>query len=456
MSLNYLATRFTAAGRGARWCCSATAAWSAAARIPTASACSATRAPRRSPAIWTGERASALRQRPQRRRIEVLRRLRAEAAAPKTTSRRRSGRSTSRHYPRGSTSSARRPATSRALRRAARRRPASPARVRPACSTSTCSRGWSTKPGRRSAASTSSTTARRSCTSARSRCASTSSRGSRTSISTPAPTGSHSPRSRSAGWCTRASTRSPSRSTARPPESYVEVPAARRFRQGDPQPARRGRREAQRRPRRAVHQLALHPVHAQRQRRGDAAGPDDGGGDRRRSPVLGADRSSREHVLAPLRARQPRRSPRIRTRSGTTTTSATPSPAPRRARRSRSSGPLPGGCPLIARRRPPVDAPRPRVQNRSTRPFPAQASYGRRLVRLGAQLCGRDGALVNRDYERAWLPATLPPGARCDVPITITAPARAGTLRAEVRSGQRGDRLVRGLRLADDDRRRWW
>ena len=44
-------------------------------------------------------------------------------------------------------------------------------------------------------------------------------------------------------------------------------------------------------------------------------------------------------------------------------------------------------------------------RNLSTRPFPAQASYGRRLVRLGAQLCAADGTLINRDYERAWLPA---------------------------------------------------
>ena len=42
------------------------------------------------------------------------------------------------------------------------------------------------------------------------------------------------------------------------------------------------------------------------------------------------------------------------------------------------------------------------VRNLSTRPFPAGATYGRRLVRVGAQLCARDGSLVNRDYERAF------------------------------------------------------
>jgi hypothetical protein len=66
------------------------------------------------------------------------------------------------------------------------------------------------------------------------------------------------------------------------------------------------------------------------------------------------------------------------------------------------------------------------IVNRSTRPFPARASYGRRLVRLGAQLCDRHGALVNRDFERAWLPESLPPGAEVRVPITITAPSTPG------------------------------
>ena len=69
------------------------------------------------------------------------------------------------------------------------------------------------------------------------------------------------------------------------------------------------------------------------------------------------------------------------------------------------AGALPG-LPLVARRgrAATINA---RVTNASTRPFPAQASYGRRLVRLGAQLCGRDGTVINRDYERAWLPGTL-------------------------------------------------
>src|SRR5688572_25032381 len=54
-------------------------------------------------------------------------------------------------------------------------------------------------------------------------------------------------------------------------------------------------------------------------------------------------------------------------------------------------GTLPG-LPLIARRGRRTTV-RASVRNASTRPFPAQASYGRRLVRLGAQLCDASGAV---------------------------------------------------------------
>jgi hypothetical protein len=67
-----------------------------------------------------------------------------------------------------------------------------------------------------------------------------------------------------------------------------------------------------------------------------------------------------------------------------------------------------------------------RVRNLSSRPFPAQASYGRRLVRVGAQLCGANGKVVSRDFERAWLPGTLPPDTSVDVEMTVTAPAARG------------------------------
>jgi len=87
-----------------------------------------------------------------------------------------------------------------------------------------------------------------------------------------------------------------------------------------------------------------------------------------------------------------------------------------------------GGAPLRAAPGAPI-AVTTHVTNLSTRPFPAQASYGRRLVRLGAQLCAADGTLINRDYERAWLPGHLQAGATVELPITITAPTQPGPYR---------------------------
>jgi hypothetical protein len=67
-----------------------------------------------------------------------------------------------------------------------------------------------------------------------------------------------------------------------------------------------------------------------------------------------------------------------------------------------------------------------RVTNLSTRPFRAQASYGRRLVRLGAQLLDAHGQLLNRDYARAWLPSDIPPGGSANIQIEVPAPDRPG------------------------------
>ncbi len=86
------------------------------------------------------------------------------------------------------------------------------------------------------------------------------------------------------------------------------------------------------------------------------------------------------------------------------------------------------GAPLKAKAGEPLEI-RTRVTNLSARPFPAQASYGRRLVRLGAQLCAEDGTLINRDYERAWLPGHLQAGATVEIPITVTAPQTPGRYR---------------------------
>ena len=81
--------------------------------------------------------------------------------------------------------------------------------------------------------------------------------------------------------------------------------------------------------------------------------------------------------------------------------------------------------PLWGRAGQPIEV-RTRVRNLSTRPFPAQASYGRRLVRLGAQLCDAAGTMLDRDFARAWLPSALEPGARADIRITLPALERPG------------------------------
>jgi hypothetical protein len=81
--------------------------------------------------------------------------------------------------------------------------------------------------------------------------------------------------------------------------------------------------------------------------------------------------------------------------------------------------------PLVGRPGRPLQV-RTRVRNLSTRPFPAQASYGRRLVRLGAQLCTADGTLIERDYARAWLPHDVEAGGEADVRIEIPAPEAPG------------------------------
>lgn len=67
-----------------------------------------------------------------------------------------------------------------------------------------------------------------------------------------------------------------------------------------------------------------------------------------------------------------------------------------------------------------------RVKNLSARPFRAQASYGRRLVRLGAQLLDAEGRMLNRDYARAWLPGDIPGGGSADVKIEMAAPEAPG------------------------------
>jgi MoaA/NifB/PqqE/SkfB family radical SAM enzyme len=83
------------------------------------------------------------------------------------------------------------------------------------------------------------------------------------------------------------------------------------------------------------------------------------------------------------------------------------------------------GLPLKGRAAQPL-AVSTRVKNLSARPFRAQATYGRRLVRLGAQLLDANGGLLNRDYARAWLPGDIPPGGTTEVKIDIPLPDKPG------------------------------
>jgi Radical SAM superfamily/Iron-sulfur cluster-binding domain len=86
------------------------------------------------------------------------------------------------------------------------------------------------------------------------------------------------------------------------------------------------------------------------------------------------------------------------------------------------------GRPLAGRAGRPLRV-RTRVTNLSTRAFPNRGAYGRRLVRLGAQLCDESGALINRDFARADLPSPLAPGDRIHLPIEIPAVPAAGRYR---------------------------
>jgi MoaA/NifB/PqqE/SkfB family radical SAM enzyme len=78
------------------------------------------------------------------------------------------------------------------------------------------------------------------------------------------------------------------------------------------------------------------------------------------------------------------------------------------------------GLPVIAARRRPVHV-RTRIRNLSTRAFPAHATFGRRLVRVGAQLCSADGALINLNFARADLPGHLAAGEAADVTVMLPA-----------------------------------
>jgi hypothetical protein len=83
------------------------------------------------------------------------------------------------------------------------------------------------------------------------------------------------------------------------------------------------------------------------------------------------------------------------------------------------------GVPLLGRPGRAVKV-RTRVRNLSQRAFPAQNTSGRRLVRLGAQLCAPDGTLLNLDHARAWLPRPIGPNDEADVTIEVPTPEQPG------------------------------
>ena len=84
------------------------------------------------------------------------------------------------------------------------------------------------------------------------------------------------------------------------------------------------------------------------------------------------------------------------------------------------------GLPLVGARKRPLTV-RTRVRNLSQRAFPNDGAQGRRLVRLGAQLCAADGSLINLDFARADLPKPLEGGAVTELDVhlkELPAPGR--------------------------------
>ena len=221
-----------------------------------------------------------------------------------------------------------------------------------------------------------------------------------------------SPRSGRGGWFARGSTRSRSRSTAPRRRATCSTASAATLTRRSRTCARRSTRSAER-PRRAVHQLALHPLHLERQRRGDGARaaawrPTSASiGSAGRSPIIPENTFSRRFV--PGTPSSKRIKFEIWDNNGLG--NAIPGATPRADDRSPRT--LMPGCAARRRGRGRPLHVRTRVRNLSTRPFPAHASYGRRLVRLGAQLCAADGTL-HRSRLRARLAARTPsrPAAR--------------------------------------------
>ena len=236
-------------------------------------------------------------------------------------------------------------------------------------------------------ASTSSTTARLSSTSARSRCASTSRRSSRTSISTPAPTGSPSPRT-SVKRLVHSGIDEVTFSIdgARAGE-LRQIPAARRLREGDPQPAasRRRKNATPAATCRSSTGATSSSRTTTRTRRwtSRASWPRSIGVDRLCWELTDHPEDMFSRRFVPGHAGAGRRS-RHHIWDANNLGNAIPGATPRAE--ITVGGTLPGAADHRAARTQDDDQDA-WCATRSTRAFPAQASYGRRLVRLGAQLC---------------------------------------------------------------------
>ena len=231
----------------------------------------------------------------------------------------------------------------------------------------------------------------------------------------------------------------------------MQVPAARPVRRRAREPARDGRREAAVGPRPAVPQLALHPVHLERQRRGD--GPARGS-----SPAeIGVDRLCWEITDHPEDAFSRRFVPgspaldaiRHEIWDDNNLGNAIPGATPRARIDVRTL--VPG--PAADRARPAGRCSvRTRVHNLSTRAVPGAGD-----LRPAARPARRAAVRRRRHADQPRLRARRgcrrrsAPGEPADVAIELPAPRRARALRAEVRSGQRRHGLVRALRIGDDD-----
>lgn len=116
--------------------------------------------------------------------------------------------------------------------------------------------------------------------------------------------------------------------------------------------------------------------------------------------------------------------------SGGAVASAVSGPLPAEACRARISTPLAGRLDLRATERTPV---RVVVENRSDTTWPARATLdGRFQIAVANCWLTADGALVQRDDCRTWLPHDVRPGESIEVVLDVTAPAHDGDYRLSI------------------------